>query len=617
MRARGLPVVACALLAPWLAFAQQPGPVETTTKYYEAAQAGRCKEVWAFFSKGMQEHILDQAKDRPEEFLCRKDPKLKRVDARLVRYVGTRRAEVAVILRGWLSSAESRENVPLLREGDAWKVDGPRPREEGAPGSTLDTVDVQVRISPPPQPGSHQVFEARAYSRMSRDALDAVLLDPRSWAATLPSFKAIEPLERTGKAERAQLSLADPAPPVPITIRVAGRPNNAKAGFTSLFWDVEQEFKAPVYMRGEWYLGAPEIDGSTHVKLTIVIDPRHWPRPERLFSEEKMANSILRLEKAASFKIAGNPAPAPPARQAEAQPGDPVEAALKHIDSRYAFRCADVWASLTRGTQENIRAQVRRRERERAGAPTGEKPEEAHCGKSGKLKRGSARLVSSKGDEAIVSVIILDRVPRSRYDLFPPESELPEQITLVREGGAWKVDLPRVPVQPSHADLQEVGDVDVLVGQRVNGLHQNLEATAIVRVPLGALDAALADPAAWGGALPSFQSIERMERVGDVDRVRIAFVDPGPAVVFKVSRGAPRSEMDNRAVLWNVEDEVKAPAYMRGRWQLDPNTDGTTRVTLRLVIDPRHWPEGHFSAERLGNAVRDFEKAARAKLGPR
>jgi hypothetical protein len=28
------------------------------------------------------------------------------------------------------------------------------------------------------------------------------------------------------------------------------------------------------------------------------------------------------------------------------------------------------------------------------------------------------------------------------------------------------------------------------------------------------------------------------------------------------------------------------------------------------VIDPRHWPEGLFSAERMANAVRDLEKAA-------
>ena len=118
MRRRGRRVVACALAAPCLAFAQQQlGPVETVAKYYE----------------------------------------------------GTRRAEVAVFLRPRFSTAQ-RENVSLLREGDAWKVDGPRPREEGV---TLDSTRVQVRIGPPPQPGRNQVLEARAYSRMPHDAREA------------------------------------------------------------------------------------------------------------------------------------------------------------------------------------------------------------------------------------------------------------------------------------------------------------------------------------------------------------------------------------------------------------------------------------------------------------
>jgi hypothetical protein len=63
-------------------------------------------------------------------------------------------------------------------------------------------------------------------------------------------------------------------------------------------WDVEEELKAPVYMRGEWYL-TPNGDEGTRVKLTIVLDPRHWPASERLFSPERMANALLDLEKVA------------------------------------------------------------------------------------------------------------------------------------------------------------------------------------------------------------------------------------------------------------------------------------------------------------------------------
>jgi hypothetical protein len=320
MRARGLLVVACTLAAPWAAFAQPAsGPVETTVRYYEASEASRCKEVWGLYSKAMQGHIRSDvaqsvhargsggAEIKPEEARCWKDGAHQRLDARLVGMQGDR-ATVAVIMRGRISRGrwdtpgemtQWTEEVRLVREGGAWKIDGPRSNEEKLPGVLLDAAEVRVRISPTPEPGRHQVLEAMAISRVSRDALDAVLVDPQAWAAALPSFKAIEPLERSGKVGRARLAFADPATAIPVTVRVSGKPNNAKAGFTSLFWDVEQELKAPVYMRGEWYLGANN-DGTTRVKLTIVIDPRHWPGSERLFSAQRMADALVELEKAAA-----------------------------------------------------------------------------------------------------------------------------------------------------------------------------------------------------------------------------------------------------------------------------------------------------------------------------
>src|SRR5688572_25956067 len=290
MRARGLLVVAWALTTPWAAFAQPAsGPVETTVRYYDASQASRCKEVWALYSKAMQGHIRsDVARNvrergsggagiRPEEARCWKDGAHKRLDARLVAMQGDR-ATVAVILRGRISRGrwdtpgemtQWTEEVRLVREAGAWKIDGPRSDEEKLPGRLLDPAEVRVTISPPPEPGRHQVLEAMAFSRVSRDALDAVLVDPQAWAAALPSFKAIERLERSGKVGRARLAFADPTTPIPVTVRISGKPNNANAGFTSLFWDVEQALKAPVYMRGEWYLG-PDNEGTTRVKLTIV-----------------------------------------------------------------------------------------------------------------------------------------------------------------------------------------------------------------------------------------------------------------------------------------------------------------------------------------------------------
>ena len=298
-----------------------------------------------------------------------------------------------------------------------------------------------------------------------------------------------------------------------------------------------------------------------------------------------------------------------------AQPGGPVDAAVKHIEALYAHRCTDAWASFSKATQDRIRNEVHRRERERAGAPLGEKVEEQHCGKSGRLKRGSPRLVSSHGDEATVTLVIIDRISRRRYDYFPPESELTETLRLVREGGAWKVDLPRPHEERALRTLVEIGKVDVFVGHYAPGLHQRLEATMVTRAPRAALDAVLRDPQAWALALPSFRAIEPLERKGDAERVLLTFAEPARPVAFITSMSQPRDPMDQVTRGWNIEHDLQTAPYMRGRWDITSNQDGTARVKLTLVINPQRWPEGHFSAERLGSAVLDLEKAAAERSG--
>jgi hypothetical protein len=51
-------------------------------------------------------------------------------------------------------------------------------------------------------------------------------------------------------------------------------------------------------MRGAWFLDTTD-NGATRVRLTLVIDPRHWPGSESLFSAERLANALRDLEKAA------------------------------------------------------------------------------------------------------------------------------------------------------------------------------------------------------------------------------------------------------------------------------------------------------------------------------
>src|SRR5688572_26215381 len=316
MRARPL-AVALFLLGPLGAVAQPGGPVETAVKFHDAAQASRCSEVWAFYSKGAQEHIRAEvhrlarergdprSEERPLEHSCSKPDKHKRVDTRLVRTQGDE-ATVAVKWRGRVSQrfyylpgpmTEWTEEVKLVREGGAWKVDLPRPKEQKRLDKRVEFGDVEVSIGPAVA-GLHQRLEAEGFSRVPRDALDAVLRDPRAWAAVLPSFKAIEPLERAGNLDRVHLTFADPATPIPVTVRIAGRPIDAKERSTSLQWQVEKDVKAPVYMRGQWYLDATD-SGTTRVRLTLVIDPRHWPGSESLFSAERLASSLREFERAA------------------------------------------------------------------------------------------------------------------------------------------------------------------------------------------------------------------------------------------------------------------------------------------------------------------------------
>ena len=317
MRAGRPLALALFLLGPLGAVAQPDGPVETAVKFNDAAQASRCTEVWAFYSKATQEHIRVvvhryarergdlRSEERPLAHNCTKPDKHKRIDTRLVRAQGDE-ATVAVVWRGRVSTrfyylpgpmTEWTEEVKLVREGGAWKIDLPRPKEHKRLDKLVAFGDVEVSIGLAVA-GLHQRLEAEGFSRVPRDALDAVLRDPRAWATVLPSFKAIEPLERIGNLDRAQLSFADPATPIPVTARLAGRPVDARERSTSLQWQVEKDVKSPVYMRGQWFLDTTD-NGTTRVRLTLVIDPRHWPGSENLFSAERLANALRELERAA------------------------------------------------------------------------------------------------------------------------------------------------------------------------------------------------------------------------------------------------------------------------------------------------------------------------------
>jgi hypothetical protein len=296
------------------------------------------------------------------------------------------------------------------------------------------------------------------------------------------------------------------------------------------------------------------------------------------------------------------------------QPGGPLETAVKFFQARQAFQCREVWDLYSAGTQEDIRAKVHRREREREGLPQAEKPEEQYCASPGKLKRGSARITRQQGSEALAAAEFTVKEVSDR-NLFPRFPVKTFELRLIREGGAWRVELPRVPTRRSAEQLTEVGPVDVRHTAGGGGMHSTLEATAVVPARRASLETALSDPKLWARAFPLVDAVESLGREGELERVRLTFSgtdQPITIMVRPVSRsGDPTSP--NTAVLWEVEGGLKARAYARGSWVIKPYPDGT-RITLKLVFDPRPSPKGVgteiFSPERASEAVLGLEKAA-------
>ena len=296
---------------------------------------------------------------------------------------------------------------------------------------------------------------------------------------------------------------------------------------------------------------------------------------------------------------------------ANAQPGGPLETAMKFFEAK---SCAEAWSMYSSRTQENIRAEVRRREREREGASLNEKPEDQYCIPRGKLKRGSVRIARQQGDEAVVAAEFTVRVVSDRR-LLPGSMVQTEELRLIREAGAWRVERPRAAVTPRFDQLTEVGPVDVRLTPGGGGLHSTLEATAIVPTKRAPLEAALGEPMLWATALPSVTAVESLGREGEQQRLRLTFAGTDQSITIlarPVSR--PRNSMEtDTAVFWHVEGGPNAAPYARGSWVIKPYPDGT-RIILKLVFDPRPWRKGVgtevFSVERAGQAVLALEKSA-------
>jgi hypothetical protein len=304
----------------------------------------------------------------------------------------------------------------------------------------------------------------------------------------------------------------------------------------------------------------------------------------------------------------------------EVERGSAVEAALNFFEARQAPNCSKAWSLYSAGTQENIRFVEHRRRREGHAFPHPWTPEQLYCGGRGKLRRGTVRLVRQQGDEAVVAAEFVVRTHRHMYDFFPPAVVVTEELRLVREGGAWRVDLPRVKIgRGPHWRLVEIGPVDVFFpAKSFAGLADQLEATAVVTTPRDTLEPALRDPQSWARALPlSVTAVQPLPPTGELERVQLSFAEPDRSLTIttKLSGKEVDRPMQEISLQWNAEGGNKAPVYFRGSWRLEPHTDGSTRISLLLVLIRDQWPgdgaEGVLSVERMAQAVLDLEKAAR------
>ena len=248
---------------------------------------------------------------------------------------------------------------------------------------------------------------------------------------------------------------------------------------------------------------------------------------------------------------------------AQGQADGPVETAVKYHEAMQTFRCKEVWALSSKGRQERIRTNARRLARE-SGRPPEERPEDS-CGRLfGKLMPGTAQLVLQLGNEAIVSAMFRGAPPRHDYDFAAQFIEYSEELDLVREDGAWKVEWPRTKLQSTHAILRiGIGPVDYRMDPLLRDLHHKREVTVSARMPLDALQAVLLDPKACANLLPSIESIEPLERSGELERARLSFADPSTQIPVTVKRsGRP---VDPRAGWTSASGGRERPPSLRIR----------------------------------------------------
>lgn len=303
-----------------------------------------------------------------------------------------------------------------------------------------------------------------------------------------------------------------------------------------------------------------------------------------------------------------------------AQAGDPVAAMRRYVEVRKS-NCAKTWDLFTTASQEQIRANANRRERDREGLPRPFVAGEEACGASpvASPTPGTERLVSQQGKNAVVMVDNVRLISRHRYDVFPAKLIEKVPVSLAQENGEWRVVAKPIPQteRGTSWNPQEFGPVDVQMPRVNPGMIDRYEATAVLPVTRSFMETAIRDPRRWALALPGVKAVQDAEPAGGQPRILLQFEEPGRTLPVRL-RPALADENDREAssvIQWQAEEGPASPVHFRGSWTVRPHRDGSSRITLVFYLDLKQWPGGyaqrHFAAERLAQAVLALEKSAR------
>lgn len=300
-----------------------------------------------------------------------------------------------------------------------------------------------------------------------------------------------------------------------------------------------------------------------------------------------------------------------------ASPG-PVETVTRYLELSLDQRCDELWTLYTKATQANLAAWWHRHDRERNDKPQEDsRPQLVYCWRIGTLKHDSVRVQRESADEAVVQSLYTSG---SRLNPYRPYVEHPETFRLVREEGAWRIDLPPRRYGRPGWELEEVGPVDVFSNPKGNVFGHVVDASAPSRAPREGLDAVLGDPREWLKLLPQVASVETLGAAGGWERVRVVFAGWDRPLEMRVRYsgmpGRPRRRSEDMFVQWESEGGPRGPVKFDGEWRIRPHYLGA-RITMHVVLNPQHWPEElggrMLSAQGVAQVIERLEGAARKR----